>query len=133
MTKLTKEEYLMDPCKASSLPFWKAKTFSIPEPIQVIRDDLYKDGYQNDCRYFKMLHRLNKIGDTSLPVGFVICDISINEYTHHINSCYEEERVEVNELEQYKKRPTYNPKLWIAVKDSTTNEIVATAIGEVDL
>ena len=133
MTKFTKEEYLNDPCMVSSLPFWKTKTFSIPESIQVIRDDLYKDGYQNDCRYFKMLHRLNKIGEAYLPTGFVIFDASINEYVHHINSCYEEEHVEDDELEQYKCRPTYNSKLWIAIKDINTNVIVATAIGEVDL
>ena len=36
---MTKEEYLNNPCAASSLPFWKTEQVLIPENILVIRDD----------------------------------------------------------------------------------------------
>ena len=130
---MTKEEYLSNPCKASSLPFWKTQTFSVSPSIQVIRDDLYKGHHQNESQYFKMVHYLKKIEKPSLPNGFSLCEISIEEYAKHINQCYEEEHIEIDELENYKTRPVYNPNLWIAVKDNNTNEIVATAIGETDL
>ena len=36
------EEYLNDPCRASSLPFWKTEKVIIPEHIAVLRDDLFR-------------------------------------------------------------------------------------------
>ena len=35
------EEYLKDPCRASSLPFWKTEQLILPRGVTVIRDDLY--------------------------------------------------------------------------------------------
>ena len=35
------EEYLADPCRASSLPYWKTESMSVPKGITIIRDDLF--------------------------------------------------------------------------------------------
>ena len=38
---MTAEEYLIEPCKASSLPFWKTEQIEIPGDMQMIREDCF--------------------------------------------------------------------------------------------
>ena len=33
------EDYIIDPCNAASLPFWKEESISLPENIKVLSDD----------------------------------------------------------------------------------------------
>ena len=80
-----------------------------------------------------MIHHLGNIDETVLPNGFEMVECSVEEYANHINECYEEEGVTKEELLDYQKRPTYNPSLWIAIKDKKTNKVVATIIGEIDI
>lgn len=129
---MTKEEYLANPCKASSLPFWKTQTVIVPKNMKIIRDDLLDRKYQGDKQYFKLIHYLKDKKITTLPNGFVVYEASTEEFASHINQCYEEEHIEASELEEYKKHKVYNSNLWIALKDTSSNKIVATIIGEVD-
>lgn len=38
---ISSEEYLRDPCGASSLPLWKTEQMEIPVNITVVREDQY--------------------------------------------------------------------------------------------
>ena len=61
---MEKEVYLTNPCKASSLPFWKTNLVKIPENMKVVlEDDLQSVDVQkcSDERFFKLLHRMNDI------------------------------------------------------------------------
>ena len=132
---MRKEEYLKDPCNASSLSFWKTNNFVVPPFIHVVRDDLFDKTLDvNDQEYFKVINYLNNIESPKLSDGYVDCsnDVSIKDFVNHINSCYVEEHVSEEELISYKEHPTYKKELWIAVKDIKTNQIVGTAIGEFD-
>ena len=132
---MRKEEYLKDPCNASSLSFWKTNNFVVPPFIHVVRDDLFDKMLDvNDQEYFKVINYLNNIESPKLSDGYVDCsnDVSIKDFVNHINSCYVEEHVSEEELISYKEHPTYKKELWIAVKDIKTNQIVGTAIGEFD-
>ncbi len=53
-------DYITDPCKASSLPYWKTENIVMPEHIIVLRDDDYnkEQSARNDDQYFKMIHNL---------------------------------------------------------------------------
>ena len=126
--------YLDDPCKTSSLPFWKTVQIKLPENIAVIRDDEFK---VESCEvidepYFKLIHHVNEVQDYTLPDEFIMTDISVEEIANHINECYEEEGVTVDELALYKARDVYDENLWIAIREKDTNKIVASGIGEFD-
>ena len=128
------EQYLSNPCKASSLPFWKTNLISLPPSMSVVRDDLFP-GLQEGCietLYFKLLHRLNALSPCTLPNGFSFTSVDEYSMAAHISYCYEEERVPVEELKQYKKRNVYSPDLWIGLKENDSGKLAATGIAEFD-
>ncbi|MBR5713280.1 MAG: GNAT family N-acetyltransferase [Clostridia bacterium] len=128
------EQYLSNPCKASSLPFWKTNIISLPPSMSVVRDDLFP-GLQAgsfDTLYFKLLHRLNALSPYTLPNGFSFTSVDEHSMAAHISHCYEEESVSVEELKQYKKRNVYSPDLWIGLKENDSGKLVATGIAEFD-
>ncbi len=127
-------DYLKDPCRASSLPLWKAERFTVPEHLTVYRDDLFPAERRHgvDEPYFKMMHDLKSAPTPVLPVSFELVDCEIPAFAHHIQECYTEEGVSVQELLAYQTRPVYDPNLWIAVAEADNGRIVATGIGELD-
>lgn len=38
---ITQAEYLADPCRAASIPYWKAKAISVPEGMLILHDEDY--------------------------------------------------------------------------------------------
>ena len=126
--------YLKDPCRASSLPYWKSTDISIPKDLMILRDDAFEErapGYE-DTPFFKLIHRLNPVDQPFLPRGFDIVPADTELLCKHISVCYRSERVTAEELEQYKCHRTYHPDLWIAVADTFTGEIAASGIAELD-
>ena len=58
---ITKEEYLKNPCSASSIPYWKAKSIAVPDSMKILHQDEYDStDYQNyiDAPYFRLFHNL---------------------------------------------------------------------------
>lgn len=39
---ITKSQYLANPCRAASLPYWKAKSMVLPEEILIVHDDDFR-------------------------------------------------------------------------------------------
>ena len=128
------EQYLSNPCKASSLPFWKTNIISLPPSMSVVRDDLFPGLREGsfDTLYFKLLHRLNALSPYTLPNGFSFTSVDEHSMAAHISHCYEEESVSVEELKQYKKRSVYSPDLWIGLKENDSGKLAATGIAEFD-
>ena len=128
------EEYLSDPCGASSLPYWKTVSMSIPEGITIIRDDRLsgKECNGKDEPYFRMMHNLQVIKDSPLPKGYGIVNAGIDDFSAQINSCYTEEHISPEELQAYRSHPVYMPDLWIAVADLKNRKTIATGIAEFD-
>ena len=132
---ITKEQYLVDPCKASSIPYWKAKSITIPDGMIILHQYEYdKAQYQNyiDEPYFRLIHDLKGLAKPVLPQGYSLCTASLSEYAAHISSCYEGIGITEEELRSYTTRPVYDTALWLAVKDDQTGNIVATGIAELD-
>lgn len=127
-------EYINNPCQASSLPFWKTNCITIPEHILIFRDDEFSVAqYEGmDESYFKLIHDLKTIKTPSLPNRFDIVQCSIADFAHHINECYAEEGVSPEQLHAYQSHPVYDPDLWIAVAEKESKRIVATGIAELD-
>lgn len=132
---LTKEQYLADPCKVASIPYWKAKSITVPDGMKILHQDEYdKDGYQqyHDEPYFRLIHNLKGLSMPVLPQGYSLCTVPLSEYAAHINCCYDSIGITEEELWSYTVRPVYDAALWLAVKDDRTDSIVATGIAELD-
>ena len=127
-------DYITDPCKASSLPYWKTENIVMPEHIIVLRDDDYnkEQPARNDDQYFKMIHNLKMIPDAFLPDDFEVVQADVKFFANHINNCYEQEHVSVDELMMYKTHTVHQDDLWIAIMESRTKNIVASGIAELD-
>ena len=70
---INKNEYLMSPCKIASIPYWKAKSITIPEGMSIVHQDNFsKSKYQNyiDEPYFRLIHNLQKLSAQVLPRGY---------------------------------------------------------------
>ena len=132
---LTKERYLADPCKAASIPYWKAKSITIPDGMKILHQDEY-DNAENkhfvDEPYFRLIHNLKGLAEQVLPQGYSLCTATLSEYAAHISSCYDGIGINEGELRSYTLRPVYDAALWLAVKDELTGNIVATGIAELD-
>ena len=128
------EEYLKDPCRVSSLPFWKTEQLILPRGVTVIRDDLYiaeRNGGTEEP-YFKLVHRLETLCPPKLPDSFRIVPCEPEGFARHIRECYAEEGVNADELRACARRPVYDPELWIAVEDETNGRIAASGIADLD-
>ena len=126
--------YKADPCGASSLPFWKTNSFSLPKSVTVLREDAFtsvEEGY-TDTVYFKMLHGLKGLTRLSVPEGYSLVSIRMEDFAAHISACYDEEGISPAALEQYRERDVYRADLWIALRDDRSGEISATGIAELD-
>ena len=134
MISLTKESYLKDPCGASSLPFWKSEQIKIPANISIFREEDFDVAAcpGHDEPYFKVISTFSQIPHPTLSDGHILTDVVIEELVQHINECYAEEGVSVDELKAYTERPVFDPSLWIAIRDRESGRIVASGIGEFD-
>lgn len=68
---LTKEQYLANPCKAASIPYWKAKSVTVPDSMKILHQDEYDDaGHPQyiDEPYFRMIHDLKGLSKPVLPL-----------------------------------------------------------------
>lgn len=132
---ITKEEYLKNPCSASSIPYWKAQSMTIPDGMKILHQDEYDDG-ENQCfvdePYFRLIHNLKGLAEPVLPQDYSLSTATLSEYAAHISSCYDGIGINEGELRSYALRPVYDAALWLAVKESHTDTIVATGIAELD-
>ena len=127
-------EYIKDPCRASSLPYWNEENITVPTNIRILRDDEFTglNSNEKEEQFFKLIHHLDSLKAPTLPGGFEIISCDIKEFADHINSCYRQEGISYDELQTYKNHPVYDAGLWIAVADSATDCIAATGIAEYD-
>jgi len=132
---MTKTFYLQNPCRASSLPYWKTQSVIVPDFMRIVHDTDFCAGllkqYQDEP-YFRLLHTLESVESAQLPEYFSLCEISIPVFSEHINRCYSDLYISADDLQAYTRHAVYDPTLWIAVFDKTTGEIAATGIAELD-
>lgn len=133
---MEKDFYLQAPCGASSLPFWKTNSITIPDDVLILRED--DPRLQEACQayvdspYFKLIHRMRETHSSYLPGGFRFIRPSEKDLSRHITYCYDAEAVSEGELFTYSHHPTYASDLWLAILNETTGEIIASGIAELD-
>ena len=131
---LKASEYTADPCRASSLPFWKTERIQLPPHLSVLREDCFSAAalQGRDEPYFKMRHSLEGLPSCALPERFALVDCAPADFARHIQTCYSEIGISTEELCAYRARPVYDPALWLAVAEAGGGQPVATGIAELD-
>ncbi len=135
MDAISKKDYLDHPCRASSLPYWKAKSMTIPDGMRIVHQDDFHEGNDEeytDEPYFRLSHDLPGLSVSAPPPGFALCQADLCDFAAHINSCYDDVGISESTLQSYTQRPVYDSNLWLAVRDEQTGKIVATGIAELD-
>lgn len=133
---LTLTDYLRDPCRSSSLPWWKTAEMTIPDDMLILHDADFHSSileHYSDDPYFRLLHPMETLQIPKLPSGFEIKPTSFAELSAHINSCYGGTCFTEDTLRSYASHRVYAPDCWLAIADKHTGMIVASGIGELDL
>lgn len=132
---ITIEQYLAEPCRALSIPYWKAKKIALPAGMKILHEQDFAPHLLNhfvDEPYFRLQHDLMSLQPTVLPQGYSFAEASEEEFAAHIRLCYYGSHMTAEHLLGYRAHPVYAPELWIAIRDDQTGNIAATGIGEID-
>lgn len=131
------KEYLENPCRKLSVPYWKNKKIAIPPDIKIIHQDSFDDKYlidYNDEKYFRLIHYLDNIKSVS-PKGFSIKTAEISDIpmiVEIINNSYSDLSVSYEQIISYTKTPVYDKNLWILVYENETNHFAGCGIADFD-
>ena len=135
MADMLKHEYLENPCRAASIPYWKTACIAIPDNTKIVHDSEFDTEllkrYQDEP-YFRLRHPMLEVEPVSLPEGYSLQEASVPDFVEHINSCYDDIGITVPEMQRNMLREQYSSELWLAVKEDCRGKIVATGIAELD-
>ena len=131
------QEYLENPCRKLSIPYWKNKNIKIPQNMKIVHQEDFHNKYLNDYndeKYFRLIHNLGNIQNNSLK-GFSVKtadteDISL--IVEIINKSYSDLSVSYEQILLYTKTKVYEKNLWILVKENTTNAFVGCGMADFD-
>ncbi|MDE6108306.1 MAG: hypothetical protein K2F83_06510, partial [Oscillospiraceae bacterium] len=131
------QEYLRDPCRVASLPYWKQKNLVLPPHMKVVHEAefdpaLLKD-YQEE-RYFRLLHRLDNRALTNLE-DFALHTAGEDDLptiVDIINCSYDYLTVDLAQMEGYRRTPVFEDGLWLLAVDRATGEAVGCGIADFD-
>lgn len=131
---ISQEEYLLNPCRVSSIPYWKMLQTAVPEGMQILHgEDFCVEmlAQYTDAPYFRLKHDLRELAPAVLPAGYALRPATAEEMATHIRSCYGN-GMTAAQVQAFTQREVYRPWLWLAVCQAETNQIVATGIAELD-
>lgn len=130
------QNYLIDPCGTTSIPYWKYKSLDVPPNMKIVHqremtDDLLLD--YNDEPYFRLYHDLRSIRQLTVQeVEIVSGGASISDFVQLINRSYTDLSVTAEQIESYRHTPVYRPDLWILLKKRGTQTLLAGGIADYD-
>ena len=108
---VNRNNYLKNPCRESSLPYWKAKQISVPEGMKILHQDDFNAAectQFTDEQYFRLRHDLKGLLTPRLPQGYSLCEVAVGDFVRHINQCYDDICISEAELQGYTARSVYN-------------------------
>lgn len=130
------KEYIKNPCRSSSLPYWKQQNVRVPDNIKIVHNDEYNvadfNGYIDEP-YFRLYHDLQSVqqierNDIDIVV---VTDDLIDTVIDIINKSYSDLSVTKEQMESYRKTSVFCPDLWVLLKDKLGN-YVGCGIGDYD-
>ena len=134
--KITKEEYLLNPCGTLSIPYYKYLDISddVLLKIEIIHNN-QKDINKKASRFFRLKHDLKNIDlddNKEIETINVSNDDSLIELIQMINECYKNQGISITKdyLINLINNKVYNENLWIWIKKD--GKIIASGIAEYD-
>ena len=134
---ITLTEYLNNPCRTLSIPYWKAKNIVIPPDMKILHDKDFREDTLSDYtdeKYFRLYHNLKEIPEV-INNDFEITTATrkdIKEIVQIINDSYTDISVNKDLIKSYTKTPVYNEELWVMVKENVTGKYVGCGIADFD-
>lgn len=114
------EDYKKNPCKASSVPYWKAGRITVPSTMKIVHSNEFEKkllAHYDDKRFFKLKHDLSNIPDFDVTgIQFSVLSSDRNdELAEMINDSYAHSGicVSADDIKSLTKTPVYCPELWI--------------------
>nr|WP_295682185.1 hypothetical protein [uncultured Lachnoclostridium sp.] len=111
---MTKSEYINNPGRMASLPFWKEQKYGNLSTMKIIHEENYLESDYKDYskkHYFKLTHRLNEIPrqeiDSTLEVGEIKKE-QIELVAEFINQCYKNIHVSKDEVKKWMEERVYS-------------------------
>lgn len=138
---LSIQEYKADPCRVSSIPYWKMLTIKKPDNITLIHDDEYIAEQNNqavDIQYFRLIHNLKNIEPVNLDKMYVYKNVDTNsandlkDVVSIINKCYSDIQVDFDQVSLWTKAEVFDKNLWVFIFDVDKQKPVALGIAELD-
>lgn len=135
-------DYKQNPCRLSSIPYWKIKSFKIPDNTTVLHNEDYNGNLhksQTDTLYFRLKHTLISIQAPSLNANFefknvdTTCIDNLKEVVDIINKSYTHIQVDLDTVISWTKSAVFDEKLWVFIVDRQTQNVAALGIGERDI
>lgn len=134
------DEYKANPCRMSSIPYWKMKAIRIPNNILVVHEQEYcsESGNFVDTRYFRLKHDLRTVEKIRLPEDFAYryvntdCLDNLEEVVEIINACYSDVKVNLAQVRGWTETAVYSSDLWVFITDISSQKPVALGIAELD-
>lgn len=134
---ITLTEYLNNPCGTLSIPYWKAKSITIPPDMKILHDRDFSAALLSeytDEKYFRLYHDLKDIPRIELDyfeITTATCK-DINAIVSIINDSYVDINVSIDLIKSYTKTPVYQSDLWIMVKEKVTGKYVGCGLADYD-
>ncbi|MDU1413775.1 MAG: GNAT family N-acetyltransferase [Clostridium sp.] len=135
------EEYKLNPCRVSAIPYWKSKIYKIPDNILVVHEEEYNctsHNFEVDTLYFRLKHNLKSLKLTKLEHTFEYRNVDLTsandlkEVVYIINKSYIDIQVNLDQVIGWTKTKVFDSNLWIFIVDTKTNRPVALGIADVD-
>lgn len=137
MSKMERlNDYLKNPCRFSSIPYWKQRNVKVPDNMKIVHDSEYNAsdfvGFIDEP-YFRLYHDLKDVEqqsreDVEIVVG--ACDM-LDTVVDIINMSYSDLSVTREQMESYRQTPVFCPDLWVLLKDKEGN-FVGCGIADYD-
>ena len=125
---ITLRKYLNNPCGTLSIPYWKAKSITLPPEMMILHDRDFSADILSEYtyeKYFRLYHSLKEIPKISTD-DFEITTASQKDtksIVQIINDSYTDISVNKELIESYIRTPVYNENLWIMVREKNNGQI----------
>jgi len=136
---MTKQTYFRNPCKTSSIPYWKLIHITIPKNVVVVHNSKFEYNRYTDYidqKYFRLIHRLKEIKYAMLNDDYYIRTLNlaseIDNLVRMINDSYHDIKVDQAQVLSWTKSPVFDSYLWIGAFEKNGDKMIGSGIAEID-
>lgn len=127
------KEYIQNPCRMLSIPYWKAINLTLPDTVKIVHASEWNGQYKIYERFFRIKHSLQNFATIDFDYNIIAIDNQTKQLADMINASYVHENIVVSEEEilRWKEHKTFRENLWVCIETSD-GKMVASGIAEYD-